>query len=166
MLWVSVEPFKLGRHTYVSEFSHIGQHTTVGSFCSIGNLCTVGAQKHPTQYLTTFPFEEILELTERKATTVGSDVWIGCNAVIIAGVTVGHGAVIGAGAVVTTDVPPYAIVIGSPARILKYRFPPDIIAGLLETAWWDLPAAVIKSLPIADPAACIERIRRLPELSV
>lgn len=151
----------MGRFSYVSEFSHVSQNTTIGSFCSIGNLCTIGAQKHPVKHLTTFPFEEILALTELKGTVIGSDVWVGCNSVILMGVTVGHGAVIGAGAVVTKDVPPYAIVAGVPAQVIKYRFEPEIIAGLLETHWWDLPAEEIKKLPIADPAKCIEEIRKL-----
>ena len=160
--FIAIEPYTLGRHTYVSEFTHIGQNTHIGSFCSIGNLCTIGAQKHPTQYLTSFPFDEILALSEPKATIIGSDVWIGCNSVVLMGVTVGHGAVIGAGAVVTTDVPPYAIVIGSPARLLRYRFPPDLIAGLLETRWWELPDGAIKTLPITDPAKCVDFLKALP----
>jgi acetyltransferase-like isoleucine patch superfamily enzyme len=160
-LFVGVAPYSIGRNTYVGEFSHIGQHTFIGSFCSISNLCTIGAQNHPTQFLTSFPFEEILERTEHKPTTIGCDVWIGCNTVIVAGVWIGHGAVIGAGAVVTKDVPPYAIVVGNPARIIRYRFPPDLIAGLLETKWWDLPVEQIKKLPIFDPAACVAAIRAM-----
>ena len=153
--YVAIEPYTLGRHTYISEFTHIGQNTHIGNFCSIGNLCTIGAQKHPTQYLTSFPFDEILALSEPKATIIGSDVWIGCNSVVMMGVTVGHGAVIGAGAVVTKDVPPYAIVVGNPASLLRYRFPPDLIAGLLETRWWELVDERIKELPIAHPARCV-----------
>ena len=157
--FVGIEPYSIGRHSYVGEFSHISQYTHIGNFCSIGNLCTIGAQTHPTHFLTSFPFDEILERTDRYRTTIGSDVWIGCNSVILAGVEVGHGAVIGAGAIVTKDVPPYAIAVGNPAKVIRYRFPPEIIAGLLETQWWELPAEQIKQLPIFDPAACIAAIR-------
>ena len=159
--WVGIEPYSIGRNTYISEFSHISQHTVIGSFTSIGNLCTIGAQKHLVDQLTTFPFIEILKSKEPKTTTIGNDVWVGCNSVVIEGVTVGHGAVIGAGAVVTKDVPPYAIVAGNPAKVLRYRFQPDLIAALLETRWWELPASVIRALPLADPWACVAAIRGL-----
>ena len=159
--WIGVEPFKIGRNSYVSEFTHISQNTIIGSFTSIGNLCTIGAQKHPLDRLTTFPFIELLKSLPPTSTIVGNDVWIGCNSVIIQGVSVGDGAVIGAGSVVTRDVAPYSIVIGNPARLLRYRFQPSLIQALLETRWWDLPADVIKSLPFNDPWACVETIRGL-----
>jgi hypothetical protein len=69
--------------------------------------------------------------------------------------------VIGAGAVVTKDVPPYAVVVGNPAKVLRYRFKPELIEALLDTQWWDLPADVIRGLPLLDPQACVERLRGL-----
>lgn len=157
--FVGVEPYSLGRHTYVGAFSHISQHTVIGNFCSIANSCTIGAQRHRLDAITSFPFEEIQAGLGNQATILGSDVYIGCNSVILSGLCVDHGAVIGAGAVVTKDVPPYAIVVGNPARILRYRFPEEIRQGLLETKWWDLPAEEIKRLPFTDPAACIAILR-------
>lgn len=163
--FVGIEPYYMGRHTYVGEFSHIAQHTIIGSFCSIGNLCTIGAQRHRLDCLTSFPFEEIrTSLPTTRPTAIGSDVWVGCNSVVLGGVIVEHGAVIGAGSVVTKDVPPYAIVVGNPARVLRYRFQQEIIEGLLETKWWDLPAAVIQSLPLLNPTACIAAIRHRAKL--
>ncbi len=73
----------------------------------------------------------------RVETTTGHDVWIGTRAIILSGVTVGHGAVIGAGAIVTKNVPPYAIVAGVPAISRRMRFPPDIVSRLLQLKWWD-----------------------------
>ena len=70
---------------------------------------------------------------------IGSDVWIGYRATILGPVTIGHGAIIGAGAVVTSDVAPYAIVAGNPARVLRTRFSPEIIEQMLDIAWWEWP---------------------------
>ena len=159
-LFVSVEPYTIGKYSYVGEFSHISQFTRIDEFVSIGNLCTIGAQKHPYDGLSTFPFRAILEKKEALLTHVQSDVWVGSGAVVIAGVKVGAGAVIGSGAVVTRDIPPYAIVTGIPARVVKYRFSQEIIEGLLETKWWELPLDAIKELPMDDPKACIEMIRK------
>ena len=68
---------------------------------------------------------------------IGNDVWIAAKSIVFQGVKIGNGAVIGAGSVVTKDVPDYAIVAGNPARIIRYRFTPDIIAYLNETKWWN-----------------------------
>ena len=111
-------------------------HIHVGKYCSIGNLVTIGAQAHYLDRFATFPFQT----KPPKATKIGNDVWIGCNSVILAGLTVGDGAVIGAGSVVTKDVPDYAIVVGNPARILRYR-------EVQVKGWWDLPRSEIEALP-------------------
>ena len=70
---------------------------------------------------------------------IGNDVWIGANAFIGSGVTIHDGAVIGAHAVVVKDVPPYAVCVGNPGRVVKYRFEPEIITALLKLRWWDWP---------------------------
>ena len=76
---------------------------------------------------------------ESKHTIIGNDVFIGANVFVLDGVTIGDGAVVGAGAVVVHDVPPYAIVVGEPAKVIKYRFDQDTINNLLSTQWWNLP---------------------------
>lgn len=86
----------------------------------------------------------ILTLKVQKKVIIGNDVWIGSHALILGGVKIGDGAVIGAGAVVTKDVPPYAVVGGVPARIIKYRFSQEIIDKLLEIKWWNLPENILK----------------------
>jgi hypothetical protein len=72
---------------------------------------------------------------------VGSDVWIGYGALVLSGVTIGHGSVVAANSTVITDVPPYAIVAGNPAKVIRYRHSPEQCAALLEIAWWNWPAA-------------------------
>ncbi len=78
-----------------------------------------------------------------KRIKIGNDVWIGCNAVILGGVEVGDGAVVGAGAVVTKDVPAYTIVAGNPAKEIKKRFSKEVIEYVCQLNWWDLPNAVL-----------------------
>ena len=82
---------------------------------------------------------------------IGNDVWIGRDVTIYSGVTIGDGAVIAGQSVVTQSVPPYAVVAGNPARIVKYRFDAETIAALLEVKWWDLPDDVLRTLiPFED----------------
>ena len=82
---------------------------------------------------------EPIGFNEVQPVTIGCDVWIGMNCIVMDGVTIGDGAIVAAGAVVTKDVPPFAVVGGVPAKVLKYRFAPEIIARLLDVKWWNLP---------------------------
>ena len=93
--------------------------------------------------------------------TIGNDVWIGDGAFIKNGVTIGDGAIIGARAVVTKDIPPYAIVVGVPAKILKYRFSEQIIDRLLNTKWWNLDDSIIKKLPYYDIDKCLKILEEI-----
>lgn len=138
----------IGRHSYIGYNSEI-HSCDVGSFCSIANGLIVGGAKHPLDWVSTSPvFYDVGGGTGRhlgnhkieplKRTSIGNDVWIGSRVIIMQGLNVGTGAVIGAGSVVTKDVPPYAIVAGCPARIIKYRFDEDTIRLLLESRWWEL----------------------------
>lgn len=99
---------------------------------------------------------------------IKNDVWIGDKAIIMNGVTIGNGAIIGAGAIVTKDVDDYSIVIGVPAKHLKYRFPPEIIARLLATRWWELDDEFLKQhrlLDIETSLAFLESIADGPRTS-
>lgn len=123
-----------------------GANLTVGSYSSIGSGVKIFlGGEHRVDWVTTYPFNALNKSARQIAghpktkggVSVGSDVWIGSEALILSGVTIGHGAVVGARAVVTKDVPPYAIVAGNPAHLLKYRFSPEIIERLLKVKWWD-----------------------------
>jgi acetyltransferase-like isoleucine patch superfamily enzyme len=152
-----VEPFSIGVGSYVGGHTHIAQYTYIGSYCSIANLCTIGARPHDLKRLTTYPFAVI----NGHETVIGHDVWIGSNSVVLAGLNIGTGSVIGAGSVVTKNVPPYSIVVGNPARVLKYRFPKDLIDKFLKSKWWELPEEKIRSLPLDDPRECIKKVEAL-----
>ena len=92
---------------------------------------------------------------------IGNDVWIGYEAVILAGVTIGDGAVIGSRAVVTKDVPPYTIVGGVPAKTIRRRFDEDTVEELLGLRWWDWPEEVIRENIAAIQSGCVEQLSRI-----
>lgn len=137
----------LGNYSYVNAGSLIlSGH--IGHFCSISYSCQVGMPEHPVNWLSTSPYiygdKNILGLPElwedtQAPPTIGNDVWIGAQAIVLQGVNVGHGAIIAAGAVVTKDVPAYAIVAGVPAKIIRHRYSPSVIDYLLQLKWWEMP---------------------------
>ena len=97
-----------------------------------------------TEYKTRLFYDDLMSISKGPI-IVGNDVWIGFRSIILSGVTIGDGAVIYAGSVVTKDIPPYAIVAGVPAKIIRYRFDAKTIERLARVAWWDWPDEVIKS---------------------
>lgn len=131
----------------------------VGRYCSIANSARSAPINHPYDAMTTHPalYERKFGVVERDihyddALVIEDDVWIGHNAMILPGCKhVGRGAIIGAGAIVTKDVPAYAIVAGNPARKLKDRFTPDLIAALEDSRWWELDVADLKQLLAQKP---------------
>lgn len=127
----------------------------IGSFCSIaGGVKILLGGNHNIKAITTFPFyERLANITKHKETkgdvVIGSDVWLATDCLILSGVTIGHGAVVAARAVVTKDIPPYAIVGGNPAKIIRYRFADEVIQELLANPWWELPQdEIIKIAPL------------------
>lgn len=143
----------------------------VGSFTSIADKVIIGGLNHPYDWVSTSPvFYEDRSLIKHKftkfkrgqdpITTIGSDVWIGEGAYIKAGVNIGHGSVIGMGSVVTKDVPPYSIVAGIPANVIKKRFADSICEALLRTEWWNLSEEGLNNLStyIQNPEQFIQNL--------
>lgn len=137
----------------IDDYSYIGrgcfiEHTKIGKFCSIADNCNIGLASHPISWVSTSPVfcsgKNVLKANFADATyktikdtIVENDVWIGMNACIMAGVNIGTGAIIGAGAIVTKDVEPYAIVGGNPAKLIRFRFDESQVQYLLKVKWWD-----------------------------
>jgi virginiamycin A acetyltransferase len=134
-------------------FDFVGDRLVIGKFVAIaqGTQFIMNGANHPMSGFSTFPFSSFVgwqddapvEWGNRGDTVIGNDVWIGRDAVIMPGVTVGDGAIIGAHAVVAKDVPPYAVVVGNPGRVTKKRFDDATIAKLLDIAWWHWEPATI-----------------------
>lgn len=147
-----------GSNVTVKHWGHIPKEDVViGNYCSIANNITFYIDgNHRTDTVSSFPFLEmhgngVKSGWGRGAPKVGHDVWIADGAVIQSGVTLGTGCVVANYAVVTKNVPPYAMVAGNPARIIKYRFDEISIQRLLESKWWDLPQDKVKELaPLMD----------------
>ncbi|MFE8048555.1 DapH/DapD/GlmU-related protein [Brenneria goodwinii] len=160
--YVRIDRNNFIRNSYIGLCTYTGQFTTIMN-CSIGNFCsiswgvTIGPGEHDYHRVTSHDFlynpiygikpnTEIKEVYDRfeKPLHIGNDVWIGTNVSVLRGISIGDGAVVGANSVVVHDVPPYAIVAGCPARVIKYRFNEEQIKSLIDIAWWNLPINVIK----------------------
>ena len=139
---------KLGDYTRLRHLCTVA-YAEIGKFCSIATGVKIGIAGHPTNLLSTNSifyldnslnekFKNKIEYTPYTHTIIGNDVWIGEKALIMSGVTIGDGAIIAAHAVVTKDVPPYSIVGGVPAKVIKYRFSEDVIEKLLDLKWWNM----------------------------
>lgn len=144
----------IGEHSYgAPRIIDFGEGTTVkiGKYCSIaeGVVIMLGGN-HRLDWVTTYPFPALSDRwpgakgikghpKSKGDVIIGNDVWIGTDAMILSGVSIGDGAAIAAMAVVVKDVPPYSIVAGNPAKVIKLRFPDEDIAKLLEICWWDWP---------------------------
>lgn len=170
----------IGQYSYIGRGSEI-RNCIFGRFCSIARRVCIGLAEHPLDHLTSHPiahgqptgFENdpyIMRLMPsagspvkyRSSVEVGHDVWIGDGAFVRQGVRIGTGAVVAARAVVTRDVPPYAIVSGLPARIQRYRFSEETIRRLLASKWWtrDLSGIVERGITFSDVEAILSELER------
>ena len=152
-------------------FGFSGARLVLGKFCQLGHGTTFvfPDANHASAGGSTYPFAvlggawaEALPLDQypfpaKGDTVVGSDVWFGYESLVMPGLTIGPGAIVAARAVVTRDVPPYAIVAGNPARVVRMRFEPARVRALLDLAWWDWPVeeiqARVRDLVLAPPLA-------------
>ncbi|TPG76427.1 antibiotic acetyltransferase [Pseudomonas arsenicoxydans] len=154
---IESKKLEIGAHTYIRSGCVLSDVSSIGRFCSIGKGCIIGQGKrgHPTDWLSSHPFQYTntgLSFTPEAANvTIGNDVWIGHDAMILEGVSIGTGAIIATRALVTRDVPPYAIVAGAPANIVRFRHAADIIVMLVNSKWWNCDIKLLKNLPLNDP---------------
>jgi hypothetical protein len=160
--FVRVDRFNLIFHSTIGDYSYTGphdmiMHAKIGKFCSIAWGITIGGGEHNYNRISSHDFiynnfygikdPQIKDEYNRfgKECTIGNDVWIGANSTILRDVKIGDGAIIGANTIVTKDIPPYAIVVGNPGKVIKYRFDEKTINQLIEIKWWDLPIEKIKA---------------------
>lgn len=159
-----------GKYSYAGYGTIVcSEESKIGAFCSIATDVVIGLGEHPQTFLSTHPFQyarctnlknKLVKFPFFKPVVIGNDVWIGYNAMIKEGLTIGDGAIIGGG-IVTHNIPPYAVVAGVPARIIKYRFSEEIISKLLRLKWWELDDSLIEQLPFDNIEACIEKLEEI-----
>ncbi|WP_425556166.1 CatB-related O-acetyltransferase [Glycomyces endophyticus] len=167
---VESEKIEIGEYTYYDDpdaatefetrnvlYSYGPERLRIGRYCALatGTTFIMAGADHPMVGVSTFPFaifggdwaestlDIVMNVASRGDTTVGNDVWFGYRATVMPGVTIGDGAIIASGAVVTADVPPYTIVGGNPAKPIRKRFGNDEIELLLQAAWWDWPVELV-----------------------
>lgn len=147
---------RIGYGTYIVGENGYIHDCKIGRFCSIASNCHIGLGDHTLDMVSTSPLfysahsllpenflaqsiplpEQTISDTKYKV-IIGNDVWMGYNVCVKEGVTIGDGAIIGAKSLVTRDIPPYAVAVGTPAKVIKYRFTPEQIQKLLAIKWWD-----------------------------
>lgn len=169
----------------VGAFSYCGpkselKNASIGRFCSIASNVAIGVHEHPIEWVSSHPIQydgmawfseephwrdfansDLKWRGNSRRTMIGNDVWIGRNVVVRQGVTVGDGAIIGANSFVNKDVPPYAIIAGQPARLIRYRFAEEIRDALLDLRWWGWMPPKGEHLRYDVPESFIERCREL-----
>lgn len=157
--------------TSVGRYTKI-QSADIGKYCSISWEVTIGATNHPMNHLSShaFSYRKQFKLVDvdkyfpKERVSIGHDVWIGCNVIIMPGIKIGNGAVIGAGTVVTKDVPSYGVVVGNPSKLIDYRFDEETRSRLLQLNWWDWTDEVVKNNIAAFQQPVDDRILRQLEV--
>jgi len=175
-----VVPLAMGAFSYTC--GQIEPNLRIGRYCSIANSVSQFGAGHPTDWVSSSPFShnpqplggfadylrgagvsrfELHDFDQGSASIeIGNDVWIGEGALLKAGVKIGDGAIVATRAIVTRDVPPYAIVGGSPARLIRYRFAEELIARLRATQWWNYGPDILQPLDVRDPEGFVDRFEQ------
>jgi acetyltransferase-like isoleucine patch superfamily enzyme len=183
--WMGVNhSLHLGAFSYAVSGFYFG--CRIGRYCSFGEQIQIGRHPHPMHWVSTSPFfywqyKDVLDQqlpdgielnvhkdfkrsgppVTAKLTVIGNDVWIGHGAFILPGVHIGDGAVIAAMSVATKNIPPYAVVAGSPAKVVRYRFPEEQIEALQASKWWEFAPWQMKGAQVDDIPAFLEFIAKL-----
>lgn len=157
------DPTQFLTNNVLYNFGISGNSLHIGKFCAFANgvKFIMPDANHATSGITTYPFavfgakwSDAMPLSDYpfkqyKDTVIGNDVWLGYDVTIMPGVTVGHGAIVGAKSVVSSDIPPYSIAVGNPAKVVKTRFDEEAVELLLNLSWWDWDIDLIeKAMPI------------------
>jgi acetyltransferase-like isoleucine patch superfamily enzyme len=170
-LYSTVNRCTIGSYSNIGVSSYIAD-TNIGRYSYIGSRCSIGGFGHPLSHLAIGSFQwgqnlqdwgfssemqQEFDSTLRPTSTktfLGSDVWVGDNAVILAGVRIGDGAVVGAGTIVTKNIPDFSIVVGNPAHVVRYRFSESLQKKILKSPWWTKELEHLKNLDFENPENC------------
>src|SRR6218665_2695192 len=146
---------RIGRGVFIGNNTYFSHCAGIGNYSSISTNVKIGLVAHPLDYVSTSPLlyakrrgwteKDPYDEKQHGQTEIGNDVLTSANAMVLAGVKIGDGAVIGAGAFVNADVPPYSIVGGMPAKVIRYRFEKELIEELLNSKWWTMPPEKLKA---------------------
>lgn len=187
--WMSIENgFRMGAFSYA--VSGYFSCVSIGRYTSIGESVQIGRASHPIDWVSTSPFfylptplfdvgshfdgaeryagygaelRENAVATQFKPIRIGNDVYIGHGAMVMPGVTVGDGAVVAANAVVTSDVPPFAIVAGNPARLIRFRLDPEVFVQFQHLKWWRFAPWQLRSVDFSDPRKAVADLKIISE---
>jgi virginiamycin A acetyltransferase len=164
---------QIGRYTSINgpntDIYALKTHVKIGNFCSIARNVSIQEYNHILQRCSSYfimhhVFNEdfLNEIESKGPIIIGNDVWIGTQSVVLTGVTIGDGAVIAANSVVNTDIPPYAIAAGTPAKVVGYRFSDELINELLRIQWWDWPLSkIIRNKVLFEGHLSIDKIHAI-----
>lgn len=163
----SSDLLNIGAYTYIRSRTEIMHVSYIGRFCSIGRDVLLGLdpRNHPVNQVSSCPQFYQNYQSPTAPLTVGHDVWIGHRATIMAGISIANGAIIGANSVVTKDVPPYAIVAGNPAKLIRYRFSEEMIVKFQDSEWWQYDITALSSIDFGQPDIFLKQIKAINDIA-